>query len=1294
MRKLFLLIPAMLLTLAVNAEVKYIDNSTADALRVALGDANSGDIIEMAAGTYVESPSNGYIAFDAKNIIVRAAEDAEVIIKPHVPFTIGGGARAELRGIKIDASELLSVKDWYENIIETADSTEGNKLILEDCEIYGNVAKTVARCASDKLLDSLIINNCYIHDNAQVVLRLESPALKGLTITNTTIANTTNGGSFWVAPISVGAGTDLTVLVNHCTFYHNTSISSSYADVTVTASGANVTISNSIFAQPSSYDASRAININGGTVQNCLTYNYTKSTNGIQGATSTTGCLVGNPYFVNTEVGSYDFTPASFSIAHNAGTDTKTLGDYLRWKSADSAHPTTKNITAGTDALKAAVDAAWPGDEIILAEGTYNETGMIGLNKNITIKAAEGAAVTVKPYKDNQITNGAKVKFENIKFDGSEETTSYFIRSYDDSDGKELRLKGCEITGFTSSNLIYAEGASRTLDSVIINNCICTNGGNNAIFIGQGSSTKETAKGVVVKNSTFANFTGLSHGLIEVRNYDGSTDANIEVTVDRCTFYNDNVTNTDYGHIRSYKSTKVNITNCIFAHPTAMGACATKCYGGTISNCVTYNTGYSDYTSGHYSGPTITNNVVANPLFKDAANNDFTLNMASPARRPDGSVWGDPRWAEEIDPISLATLPATLAPLDALLSDSAGVVLGSPNVLDFKGRFGSHKYNSTEWAKWKIHGNGGYCVFTINGNNTKDGNTQQYVIKIYDPVDEAHPVLNETSTSYTVIGAYTYTTGVVQLEDKDYIVKVTSPVSWSEGDIVSIVASYGGGNAVNISSSTSTTLNVADAVYPSGYTRADGQISPNSSWSSAGYAKWNVATDETSFYNITLNFSSTNAHNMTVSIYEDENAAPVASIGEGGYTSTTGTLTLTDRVYLAGGKNYIVKVTNETDGSKAKITSVAFAPVATPATALPGTLDPSDAILSPLAYVSGDQLYFVPSEQAGHITEQWAQWKVSVSAAQNYLFTMEVSSTNEQSYRITIIDSDDNEIAVYDKRPSSGNQTLTHYFYLTAGTYFVKVQNTYKWSNGHVVSLVVSNPPEGMITIEEDGAPETVNGIISDNLNQAGKTIQLIRTIVGGMYNTICLPFNVDDNLVKEVFGNDVQLRTLASAEIEEGGFVLNLNFNSASDIYPGTPHLIKTSRNIVNPVFAGVEITTTSTSSTTKTNADFIGNFVAGTITASEDNLFLGANNTLYFPTQEIEILGMRAYFKVHDAPGAPAGMIKRARIVENEQILTDVELVRSQEPIVNSQKLIENGQLIIVRDGQKYNVMGVKLQ
>ena len=65
-----------------------------------------------------------------------------------------------------------------------------------------------------------------------------------------------------------------------------------------------------------------------------------------------------------------------------------------------------------------------------------------------------------------------------------------------------------------------------------------------------------------------------------------------------------------------------------------------------------------------------------------------------------------------------------------------------------------------------------------------------------------------------------------------------------------------------------------------------------------------------------------------------------------------------------------------------------------------------------------------------------------------------------------------------------------------------------------------------------------------------------------------------------------------------------------------------------------------------------------------------------------------MRAYFHVK---GAAAAAAKRARIVTKENTATAIDLVNGEKKAL---KRIENGQVIIIRDGIRYNVMGVKLQ
>ena len=87
-------------------------------------------------------------------------------------------------------------------------------------------------------------------------------------------------------------------------------------------------------------------------------------------------------------------------------------------------------------------------------------------------------------------------------------------------------------------------------------------------------------------------------------------------------------------------------------------------------------------------------------------------------------------------------------------------------------------------------------------------------------------------------------------------------------------------------------------------------------------------------------------------------------------------------------------------------------------------------------------------------------------------------------------------------------------------------------------------------------------------------------------------------------------------------------------------------------------------------------------------------SNDLLYFSEAATTIKGMRAYFQIHDVPsGAP---IRQARIVEQGNVVTALEFANGEWQEIKSAngtiKTIENGQLILIRDGKRYNVMGVR--
>ena len=146
-----------------------------------------------------------------------------------------------------------------------------------------------------------------------------------------------------------------------------------------------------------------------------------------------------------------------------------------------------------------------------------------------------------------------------------------------------------------------------------------------------------------------------------------------------------------------------------------------------------------------------------------------------------------------------------------------------------------------------------------------------------------------------------------------------------------------------------------------------------------------------------------------------------------------------------------------------------------------------------------------------------------------------------------------------------------------------------------------------------------------------------------GAWNTLCLPFDVTiEGSVLD--GEGVQAMTLntKTSGLSSKG-ILTLNFVSAATIPAGTPFIIKwdeSSTNIVNPMFHGVTVSdsTTNDATTDDGSLTFIGTYAPTDIySADKVNLYLGAGNTLYYPSQEgFKVNAFRAYFHLNDASEA----------------------------------------------------------
>ena len=452
-----------------------------------------------------------------------------------------------------------------------------------------------------------------------------------------------------------------------------------------------------------------------------------------------------------------------------------------------------------------------------------------------------------------------------------------------------------------------------------------------------------------------------------------------------------------------------------------------------------------------------------------------------------------------------------------------------------------------------------------------------------------------------------------------------------------------------------------------------------------GIAKWKLHVERTCRVSAVVDVETgcTSGRQLTLTV-KDADGNTVATLAQAAASYNDADINLGEIVFAEAG-DYTFILTNSTSYSSAVLEKIILSYTGGAATSLPGTLAFSDAALSAKAHITDGMLYFNTIGDSNPVG-QWAQWTVTTDHDGKFLFTMNVSSTNGQSYKITILDEGSNEVDSYEKNFSgSGDYTIRHYFPLTAGNYFVKVENTRAWSQGHLVSLVVTEP--SLITLDETSTD--ISAIITANLNAGVKDYQLIRTLKAGMYNTFCSPLYIPSDVCKEVFGADVEIYTLDEAIVD--GTVLNVTLHATSDVWQGTPVFIRPSHDIVNPILAGVELKVESPAHTTRTNANFIGTFVKTTLTGGADILYLGPDNTLYYPEEDTPIKGMRGWFAIKDAP-SPAPSIKRMNIVNAPTIPTDINYIESKTN--GTIKTIENGQLILIRDGIRYNVMGTKIQ
>ena len=255
---------------------------------------------------------------------------------------------------------------------------------------------------------------------------------------------------------------------------------------------------------------------------------------------------------------------------------------------------------------------------------------------------------------------------------------------------------------------------------------------------------------------------------------------------------------------------------------------------------------------------------------------------------------------------------------------------------------------------------------------------------------------------------------------------------------------------------------------------------------------------------------------------------------------------------------------------------------------------------------------------------------------------------------------------------TDGTETL-----LPAGTQYTVTGNVKFFARYKKINITLAdNAPNGETLSRYDGKQV--------NVTLSGRTLKK-----DGNWNTLCLPFNVNDFSGTPLAGATVKMLQATAFDKENGTLTITFNSGSEDKIMAGHPYIVKwdSGDNIADPVFNGVTIsnslhsvTTTTQGAPEGTKVTFTGSFSPVRIDKEDRTmLYLGAASTLYYPNAAMTIKACRSYFQLK---GIEAGDVTNAQMFFGDDENTTA--IRS----------IDNGQLTIDNwAGAWYDLQGRRI-
>lgn len=234
------------------------------------------------------------------------------------------------------------------------------------------------------------------------------------------------------------------------------------------------------------------------------------------------------------------------------------------------------------------------------------------------------------------------------------------------------------------------------------------------------------------------------------------------------------------------------------------------------------------------------------------------------------------------------------------------------------------------------------------------------------------------------------------------------------------------------------------------------------------------------------------------------------------------------------------------------------------------------------------------------------------------------------------------------------------------------------------------------LEIYEDDATANQT-VLEDDVNGYHGSVWVYRKLQGGMYSSLCLPFDVTTDILNKATNSAKTSNPLSGATLwtfssvsTEGDGTKILHFKPTDKVTANTPFLIEPTDDIAEEIFFhGVTISKPTNyqaaGTVTHNGITFTGVINPVELAAGSNTFFLVSDNRLAIPAAGGATLGgLRGYFS--NPSGARIGI----RTQQNTTTGIDILLENIQS---TTYKLLQDGKIYIIRDGVMYDLSGYKL-